>query len=317
MTDRLRQLMVRMARIPRPSAQIAVDRGVHVVLRWILPPLFADPSHERPLSWHVASQDLEPGASIDVARSDVWQPVPVRSGLGRLTPHVRVTGRPDPSRPLVVWHHGAGEFPVDSAVANVWDCGGLDLPLALVRATAHHEFRSYANQMRRSDGAAAMLASSALAMEAVRRAWDGPIVIAGLSLGGMVALLHARIWGRAAIADGRPIRWASYAAGPDISAVIRRSAFRRLVCERTAQHRDFERILDLQDHPIMPEVARRIHPLLGQWDQVHRLRDQAAAFRAIGVHPEVAGRGHIGLSVDGYSLSAHLKRVLARLDRPA
>lgn len=313
----LRDLMVRMARMRRSSCQIAVDRGIHMMMQYTLPTLFSDLSHERPLAWHVAHQAMAPAAGIDFDRSGVWQPLPIDTGLGRLLPHVRVSGAVRPGRPLVIWHHGAGEFPVDAAVNNVWTCGGFDLPLALVRATSHHTYRSYARQMTTSDGAASLLASSALAMEHIRRRWDGPVIIGGLSLGGMVALLHARIWGRTALAAGHPLRWVSYAAGPDIAAVIKRSGFRRLACNHTVRNRQLGRLLDLDQHPFDPVVARRIHPLLAQWDQVHCLRDQAAAYRRAGIRPGVVGRGHIGLSVDGVAIAGHLRGVLDHLERDA
>jgi hypothetical protein len=309
----MRDLMVRLAGVQRSSCQIAVDRGVHMLMQWTLPTLFTELSQERPLSWHIASSRVEAGTRIDWQRRG-WQPIPIHSGIGLLKPHVRIIGTVRPGRPLVIWHHGAGEFPVDAAVSNLWACGGLDLPLALVRATGHHDYRSYARQMATSDGAAGLLASSALALEEVRRQWGGPVLIGGLSLGGMVDLIHARVWGAAAVAAAAPVRWLPIAAGPDTTAVLRRSGFRRLTCDLTLRHDRLDDLLALQDHPFLPAVAARIHPLLAQWDQIHCFRDQIAAYRDAGIAVEVAARGHIGLSVDGRTMSRHLQRSLARLE---
>ncbi|MDA3963834.1 MAG: hypothetical protein PF961_23845 [Planctomycetota bacterium] len=275
-----------------------------------MPPLFRNLAGSRSLAWHLRSY-AAPAREVDWHQPGIWQPLPL-TGVGHgLCPHVRVTGPLEQrDRPLLIWHHGAGEFPVDASLANALRCGGLDLPVAVIRATAHHRVRTYVQQLSSCDGAAALLGSSVAAIEAVRRQWPGPVLVAGLSLGGMVVAAHARRYGRHARAT---TRWACFIAGPDSYSALADSVFARLTDRRTRRDPGFAAKMSLASCPLDPAVARRVHPLLGQWDQVHRLRAQTAAWRAEGVRPRVAPRAHIGLAMSGPIIAAHLRAVIDAL----
>jgi len=306
----LRWLIVRSARFEHPSAQFAVDRLVHILLQHTMPPLFERVEARYSLARYRACMAPHSDA-IDFA-STAWQALPM-SGFRRVfTPHARVLRAPrDRQRPLLIWHHGAGEFPVDATIGNAYQSGTIDLPLVVVRATGHHRYRTYQHQMRFGRGAAAMLAASVTAVESVRRSWDGPVIVGGLSLGGLVAALHADWYG----ADApEQTCWAPLAAGPDLPAVLLRSGFARLTAPGTKRAHQVEDMLsDGISAQLTPAVARRVYPLLGRWDLVYTLRHQAAAWRRWGVTMRVVARSHIGLAVDGVAIAEHLMWVARRL----
>jgi alpha-beta hydrolase superfamily lysophospholipase len=210
--------------------------------------------------------------------------------------------------PLLIYHHGAGEFPVERGLARALAAGPLHAPWLLVRAAGHENRRNYQRLMRSASGALAMFASSVAALEGVLRATaPRPVVMTGISLGGMIVLLHAVRYG----ADwaGREIRWVPVDAGPDFQHIITRGGFSRLQAgrldPRIVQHRI--------GRPIVGLPAGRIHPLLALWDQLHCPGVHGRAYEALGIKPEWVSRGHMGLALDGACLNRKWNAELAAL----
>jgi len=296
----------------RRALQCLCDRLVQDLLLLRLPPLFARVAASRSLTWHLAR--MRPRRqSIDWSAIDRWQELPVDSAAGVLRPALRVLRAGPPDAPLLLFHHGAGEVPTDTCVGELLAAGELPARVVLLRAVGHASCRGYAAQMRDAEGALLMLLSSAAAMEAARRSWNGPALLTGISLGGMISLLHARLYGETVMRDA-PCVWAPIAAGPDFDVVARRAAFARLVDRRTRRLDSVEQLIDLPYRRLPSALGERIRPLLGLWDLVQPLRPQIAAYRALGIRRvRVLREGHIGLSLDGACMHEHCGALLREL----
>lgn len=291
--------------------QILADRLVQNVLVLTMPWFFTAGGSPPPFA-EQARVARVPRCAVDWRRRG-WQPLAVGTRVGRVPVAFRVHGDAAPGAPLTIFHHGAGELPVDICCSRILAAGALPGPLVLVRGAGHRDLRGFAHQMRTVTGAALLMAASSAAIEGLRRAWEGPVLVAGISLGGMIALLHARRWGIGAVAAG-PVRWAPLAAGPDLRHTVAHGAFARLVAPATRRLMTRTGLLSADDLAPLPAIADRVHPLLGTYDQVHCLRPQLAAYRRLGIRPRVVPRSHIALSLDGAVLHGHLRAVLRRLE---
>lgn len=293
----IRKLLINAAGCHHPLAQVLIDRLVQDLLMFELPPLFGRLDQVETVVSELAAVSVP--QLVDVGAE--WQELCVNTAHGVVKPAVRIRGQ-RAHGPLLIWHHGAGEIPVETALSGILNAGPVPATVAVVRAPNHQTHRGYASQLRTARGAVLMMSGSAAAMEALCRWWQGPVVVSGVSLGGMIAMFHALRWGST---QRERVQWAPIAGGPDLAGVVRRSAFSRLISASTRHDPRIDAV-GAGITALPPELAARIVPLLGLWDQVQPLRAHLAAYRARGVRPVVCRRGHIGLAVDGSRVREHL-----------
>lgn len=210
---------------------------------------------------------------------------------------------------LYVHHHGAGEIPSDASLRAA-EAGTPVVPQVVVEGPGHRTPRSFGRWFHDGDAALAGMVASVAALEALRRAWNGPVLLGGVSFGGMIATCHARRWGQRTLAEQPRSGWMPVVAGPDFAHVLQRSAYARLL-DRRWRAPGAASVVDCARWPLAPTVAARCWPLLGLWDHVHLASAQVPAWQALGVQPRVVRFGHIGVCMDGRALGAHLARCRA------
>lgn len=296
MRNPLLLILRQLAKSSYPSFQMLGDRLLTELLRQRFPPLFAFESHPPSLCTHVEAVRV-PSISLH----EGLQEVGVQTALGRM--HLGLEMRKgDPSQPLIVTHHGIGEMnPMRgwNRLVSEWPCPPT---VVGIRAAGHESLKAFKGLCRHAQASCALMASSMALMEGVCRAYSGPLLISGVSLGGLVAQLHASRFGW----DHPRVHWVPIIAGPDLAHCLTQGNFRRLVAQPDAP--------DSTDMDLPGQVpSGRVHPLLGLYDLLHVARHQGLRYRQQGVFPRFARRSHIGLALDAQAQRQHLQRVITRM----
>ncbi|HVY61005.1 MAG TPA: hypothetical protein VHF22_05095 [Planctomycetota bacterium] len=179
---------------------------------------------------------------------------------------------------LFIYHHGLREFPHDGSAARILGRGRLAERCDWVAIRgAHHDSRASvdARLTCSQESFARGLLSSVATVRAVARRLRGRyrhVVAGGMSMGGVIALIEAATG--SAVDLTVPLM-----AGPDLEAVLLRSAFTRIVCPRYRARPASERFsseLDLAERLARTE-GPPVRAVLSIDDQLFPFADQRAA----------------------------------------
>jgi hypothetical protein len=217
---------------------------------------------------------------------------------------------PRAAETLVVYHHGLAEFPHDASARGILPRVARATPLDWVALRAPHHEDGHAVSARLLASQASFgraLTGSVLAARAVGRALAARLghrrlVLAGMSMGGVISLLDAAL-------PGSPFSLhVPLMAGPDLADVLLRSSFSRLIAKRTLRAAVASPDVDRLDvAALLRAEGTPIRPILSTQDRLFRIDAQRAAYARV---PRARVReieaGHITGALSFGALAEHL-----------
>ena len=283
-----------------------VDRLYIGVMRRLVPPLFRRGIDSPPLHDHLAAVELQ----IPPLAADRLCSLTARSRVGDVQAGFRWRPAPSAAAPVLIFHHGLGEIPYDHTFRWTFRRTPVDAHLVAIRAPFHRSHIDCCRGLASLDRLMAMCAVSLALTEGVRQALaergaQGS-VIAGISLGGFVTLLHHLTYGTAS-------RYAPLFAGPELAHALLCTPCRGVLAPQAlAQPEHVRACLDFRQ-AFRASDPQRIFPLLGRHDLWMPLAHHGAAYAAGGVPAATIDRGHMTGSWAFAGLRAHLLSVLRTL----
>jgi hypothetical protein len=237
---------------------------------------FAEGVESRPLA------ELAPQVSIDlpdITGEGFYQAVG-HCGDTEIQPALLVRRWQGWDAPLVMYHHGAAEGGWTFSFDRIFRRRALDslsVNVVAICATSSQTNREFYTQIRTLAGYTALIAGSAAVAEAMvarhRSRSSAPVVLSGVSLGGVVSCLHAACFGTA---DG----YAPLYAGPNLAEVFIASAYGPM-CDESARTRHSDAIRRTLDFgpAFSAGPVERVFPVLGRFDSYFNLQTQSAYYR--------------------------------------
>jgi hypothetical protein len=284
-----------------------VDRLYIGVMRRLVPAVFRYPSPTAPLRDHLAAVELRMPPFGVAGRYQLT----VRTMLGDVQAGFRWRPASGANRPVLIFHHGLGEIPYDHTFRQIFRRQThVDAHLVAIRAPFHQSHIDCCRGLASLDRFMAMCAVSVALIEAVRRTFveRGAVgsVVAGISLGGFVTLLHHLSYGTAS-------RYAPLLAGPDLAHTMLSTPCRGFLAaqalaepERLAACLDFRQAFEAND-------ACRVVPLLARYDIWMPFAFHRAAYAAGAVPVATTDRGHMTGSWAFSEMRSHLLSLLHTL----
>jgi hypothetical protein len=284
-----------------------VDRLYIGVMRRLVPTVFRGGSLSAPLRDHLGAVELRMPPLGVAGRYRLT----ARTMVGDVEAGFRWRPASSANRPVLIFHHGLGEMPYDHTFR--WIFGRhtpVDAHLVAVRAPFHRSHIDCCRGLASLDRFMAMCAVSIALIETLRRTFverGAPgSVVAGISLGGFVTLLHHLSYGTAS-------RYAPLLAGPDLAHTMLSTPCRGFLAaqalaepERLAARLDFRQAFEARD-------ARRVVPLLARYDIWMPCAFHRAAYAAGAVPVATTDRGHMTGAWAFSAMRAHLMSVLHSL----
>lgn len=234
----------------------------------------------------------------------VW----LRSGDESLLTHVRVKLSPDPTAPVLIFHHGFSELPYYNAWQRIFH-RPVPFPLTTVciQAPFHNHWREpFREAFRSVRRVYQTFAGSLRLIELVQRQFEEAgaaySVLSGVSWGGVTSMLYAGTFGGV-----RAV--APMLSSPNLAQVLWDGG--ELVGMRMPVSKaELESLLDFT--PRCAYDPSRVFPLLGETDVFFQLDKHAGHYASA---PVVVPRAHI-LSLYGVRpLRDHILRVMAWADQ--
>jgi hypothetical protein len=189
--------------------------------------------------------------------------------------------RSDDADTLVIYHHGLREFPHDGSAGGILSRGRLrDRVDWFAIRGAHHDSRASVGErllFSQESFARGLLSSvyTARALAKALRPRYRHIVLAGMSMGGVIALIEAALGSTFDLTV--PLM-----AGPDVESVVLDSAFSRIVCPR---YREGCKAGFLAERLNLTSRLRKpgapIRAVLSRYDRLFLLEAQQAAYESI------------------------------------
>jgi hypothetical protein len=288
-----------------------IDRLYVAAACRLVPPVFRNGSTSATLNEHLAAVEL----SMPPVVADGRYTVPARTLAGVVKAGFRLRRGSRPALPVVIFHHGLGEIPHDHTFRWIFPRRmPVHAHLVVVRAPFHRSHIECSRGLATLSQFMAMCAVSVALIEQIRLALAGQgargCMVAGISLGGFVTLLHHLTYGTADV-------YAPLLAGPDLAHAVLSSPCRRFLNPRTlAQPGDMQACLDLRQ-AFRASDTRSVRPLLGRYDLWMPLAHYQAAYAASGVPVATIDRGHMTGSWAFAGMRAHLLACLRALDAKA
>jgi hypothetical protein len=284
-----------------------VDRLYIGVMSRLVPPVFRRGSTSAPLQDHLAAAELR----IPPLVADRLCTLTARSLAGDVQAGFRWRPASRAGRPVLIYHHGLGEIPYDHTFRWIFPRRTpVDAHLVAIRAPYHRSYVDCCRGLASLDRFLAMCAVSLALTEGIRQAFvergaQGSIV-AGISLGGFVTLLHHLTYGTAG-------RYAPQMAGPDLAHTLLSTPCRGFLARQAlARPEHIRACLDFRQ-TFRPRDTQRVLPLLARHDLWMPFAHHRAAYAAGGVPVAAIDRGHMTGSWAFAGLRAHLLSVLRSL----
>jgi hypothetical protein len=262
----------------------------------------------------LAFETVLAGTEVNILKTAVTQlgapgthSVWLDSPSGEIKCHVKVHLAPDPAAPLLMYHHGLGEYPYDSSWRRLFGDGrAAPLPMhrVLIQAPYHTSYRAPLTKGFQSlQSIYQMLAGSLRIMEWVQTFFmeqgAAYTVAAGVSWGGVTSLLYEGIFQRTRAVI-------SMLASPNIGQAIWDIA-ELMGRPLTISHDELLAHLDFTPYYHCIEQAE-VYPLLGAQDLFFRQENHAPLFAARPL--QVTSGSHISNLWAATSLRDHLYAAL-------
>ncbi len=276
-------------------------------MRRVVPPVFLHGNLSAPLQDHLAAVELRMPPLGAAGRYAVT----AQTMVGDVQAGFRWRPASSVSRPVLIFHHGLGEVPTDHTFRWIFRRRApVDAHLVAVRAPFHRSHIDCCRGLASLDRFMAMCAVSVALIETLRRAFiergaQGSVV-AGISLGGFVTLLHH-------LTHGTASRYAPLLAGPDLAHALLSTPCSGFVApEALAQPDRLRACLDFRQD-FQTSDAQHVRPLLARHDLWMPCAYHRAEYAAKGVPVATIDRGHMTGSWAFAGLRAHLLSILCTL----
>jgi hypothetical protein len=285
-----------------------VDRLYIGVMRPLVPPVFRRGSVSALLRDHLAALELRVPPLATAGRYSVT----AGSMVGDVQAGFQWRSASSVDRPVLIFHHGLGEIPYDHTFRFIFRRRlAMDAHLIAIRAPFHRSHIDCCRGLASLNHFLAMCSVSVALIEAVRRAFvergARSSVVAGISFGGFLTLLHDLTYGTAT-------RYAPLLAGPDLAYTLLSTPCRGFLSRKVRiepadlpDRLDFRQVFRASD-------AQRVFPLLARHDLWMPFDHHQAVYAASGVPVTVINRGHMTGSWAFAPMRAHLLAVLRGLD---
>jgi hypothetical protein len=211
---------------------------------------------------------------------------------------------PHPELPVLVYHHGIAEMPYDKSFRGI--CRGAlssQAHLVAIRAPLHRTWLEIRSGLPTLAHFVAMCAVALRLGEAVRQAvlarGARGSLVAGLSLGGFLTVLHHLHFGTADM-------YVPLLAGPDLAHPFLATHFRRLLAaQAVAYPAPLRTLLDWRQ-TLQASDTQRLRPLLARYDMTMQYTHHASCYAVCGIPVVTLARGHITGSLAFAALRAHV-----------
>ncbi len=263
-----------------------------------------------PMREHLSHVHLQPPPELTHGRHELSADTLV----GRVDPAFFVYHWRGPTFPTIIYHHGNQERPFDfgSRSKNTFrsilaaDARRIEANLIVVRAPFHRwPTRDYMRRMGDLTNFMAMLATSVRLIDALlrvcREEGSPRIMVAGISLGGLVTNLHR------AYCDTADL-YVPLLAGAEHGDVFTSSAYRRLLGKQGRRHPELVRELLNFEADYQKVKTDNVFPLLARYDQYIVFERQRECYENRPVR--VMERGHITAALSSALLRQHIIDVL-------
>ncbi len=275
---------------------ISLNRSIH-------PAIFSEGTDSPPFDAHLASIEINQ-VPLD---QQAFHEIILDTLEGNRSIGYLLRGELQADRPTIIYHHGIGEVPFHSSFYRLLQPNQLafDANLIAVRAPFHRTVHGVGRGTASVSNVLSMLAASVELIEAlqtaIRSSIDQPVIVAGISLGGVVSSLHH-------IQYGSADRYVPILAGLALDDVFFNSALQPLVAELTdVQRRSVQHRLNFVDAFAETNPAG-VHPILARDDRIVRYPVQADSFNG---RPIVTIDGsHLSASISSRLLREHLSNVV-------
>jgi hypothetical protein len=285
-----------------------VDRLYIGVMRRLVPRVFRRGSVSAPLQDHLAAVQLRMPPLVTAGRYSVT----ARTMVGDVEAGLRWRPASSANRPVLIFHHGLGEIPYDHTFRFVFRRRTpVDAHLVAIRAPFHRSHVDCCRGLASLSRFLTMCAVSVALIEAVRRTIEERgargSVVAGISFGGFLTLLHHLTYGTATC-------YAPLLAGPDLAHTLLSTPCRGFLSRKARIEPDhLQDCLDFRKG-FSARDAQRVFPLLARHDLWMPFDHHQAVYAASGVPVTVINRGHMTGSWAFATMRAHLLAVLGGLD---
>ncbi|MCK5212990.1 MAG: alpha/beta hydrolase family protein, partial [Dehalococcoidia bacterium] len=251
-------------------------------------------------------------STVDLAKGTHEMPADTLSG--RVDPAFLVYQWRGNAFPTIIYHHGNQEHPfaLDGNTKNTFRTvlvdGARDIPanLIVVRAPFHRwPVRDYLRRMGDIANYSAMLATSTMLVDQLTSAChsvgSSPVLVSGISLGGVIANLHRTYYNTADL-------YVPLLAGAAQGDVFTSSPYRRLVGGQGRRHPQLvQGLLNFEDD-FQKVKSDNVFPLLARYDQYVVLERQRACYECRPIR--IMERGHISATLSPLLLRHHMADVL-------
>jgi hypothetical protein len=282
----------------------SIDRLYIALMHRLVPPVFRHGSTSPSLYDHLAAVDLRMPPLASHGRYIVM----ARTMVGEVQAGFRLRLGPRPELPLLIYHHGLGEIPYDHTFRWIFRCRTpTDAHLVAVRAPFHRSHIDCCRGLATLNQFLAMCAVSVALMEAVRRALVARgaqgSVVAGISLGGFLTLMHHLAYGTASC-------YAPLLAGPDLAYTFLSTPCRQFLAPQAwVEPANLVTRLDFRQD-FRASATQRVLPLLARYDLWMPWAYHQTEYAASGVPVTMIDRGHMTGSWAFAKLRAHLLEAL-------
>src|SRR5262245_47151159 len=261
------------------------DRVYAAIVHHILPPLFRDGHASPPLRDHLAAVDLR----LPPLAGNGRYKFAARTLVGEVTAGFRLRHGPRAACPVLIYHHGLGEFPYHRNLGWILPRRiPVDAHLVAVQAPFHRHHLDCLRGLACLSRFVAMCAVSVTLIEALRQAFLAQgarsCVVTGTSLGGFVSLLHH-------IEHGTADLYAPLLAGPDLAFSMLSTPFQVFVAPPArAEPAAVRACLDARE-AFRARDGRRIVPMLARHDVCMPYAHHHAEYAAKGTEVAIVERG--------------------------
>jgi hypothetical protein len=225
-----------------------------------------------------------------------------------------------PEKPTIIYHHGNNERPFDyrKSAKNTFnsifapassacrDGDQLQANLINLRAPFHNgTLAEYSSAMQDVKNFVSMISTSVVLiqelLEALRHYHMGPVLVAGISLGGWITNVHRAYFNTAH-------SYIPIFAGAALAETFLTSAYRKLTGEPAlADPERLRRTLNFEDD-FQKVTDTNVFPLLATFDQYIDFERQKQSYST--VEPAVLGNGHITGTLNTGALKNHIAEQL-------
>lgn len=193
--------------------------------------------------------------------------------------------------PLVIYHHGAAEGKYTYSFDKLFGRKSFkdtDVKLMAIKAPWCRNNKEFFSCISSLERYTAMIASSVALIEMLitehRKRSASPVIVTGMSLGGLVSCLHATVYGSAD-------RYIPILAGPQVGDLFIDSAYAVMTDEKAKKEKpkSIREALNFGEE-FLASGRQNVYPVLGRYDRIFLLESQLPYYDQS--HCTIIDKGH-------------------------